>query len=76
MYPLQTKQSFVKKIIYMIKVFLKKLLLILKGKTIKENTYLELTDFIELNRSTDVEVDNLIENGGSNIFAYLFKISS
>ena len=47
-----------------------------KYACIKENTNLELTDYLELNRTTDIEVDNLIENGGSNIFAYLFKISS
>ena len=42
---------------------------------IKENTKLKIIDSFIIERNTDIEVDNLIENGGSNAYAYLLKVS-
>ncbi len=42
---------------------------------IKENTNLEILDSITVKHSADIEVDNLIDNGGSNAYAYLLKVS-
>ena len=43
---------------------------------ISEDNKLEIIDSYELQRFTDLEVDNLIHQGGSNIYAYLLKVSS
>ena len=42
---------------------------------IKQNTKLKIIDSFIIERNTDIEVDNLIENGGSNCYAYLLKVS-
>ena len=41
----------------------------------KTNTNLELVDSIIIEKSEDIEVDNLIDIGGSNAYAYLLKVS-
>ena len=42
---------------------------------IREDTNLEILDSFIVENSTDIEVDNLIDNGGSNAYAYLLKVS-
>ena len=43
---------------------------------ISEDSKLEVIDSYEYQRFTDIEVDNLIHNGGSSIYGYLLKILS
>ena len=43
---------------------------------IRKDSKLEVIESYEYQRFTDIEVDNLINNGGSSIYGYLLKISS
>ena len=40
---------------------------------IEEDDKLEIIDSYEFQRFTDIEVDNLINNGGSSVYGYLLK---
>ena len=47
-----------------------------KYACIQNDLDLEIIDSIKFKRITDIEVDNLIENGGSNAYGYLLKVST